>query len=106
MDAMVDPRSSNAQPDEVGRQLDKTAADLRTLAEQLGAIPDGSPRAISPRRAKITFAVVVALAVLGSWFVWAHWHSLLAAAAPLIWIFVHAWRWRSRTSQGDRRSFT
>jgi hypothetical protein len=44
---------------------------------------------MSVRRARITFFVVVAIAALVGWFLWEHWHSLLVATAPLIWIFVH-----------------
>jgi hypothetical protein len=32
--------------------------------------------------------------------VWSHWHSLLVALAPLVWIFWRGWRYqhaRSRT---------
>ena len=96
-----DPPPRQASPSEVGRQLEKTAADLRTLAEQLGAIPPGPAKQISQRRATITFVAVIALAALTAWFIWDHWHSLLAATAPLIWIFVHGWRWRRRTQRSN-----
>jgi hypothetical protein len=87
-----------SDPPEISAQLEKTAADLRTLAEELGAIPVGS-KPISPRTARLTLVAVVCLAGLVSWFIWNHWHSLLAATAPVIWIFVHGWRWRRRAQQ-------
>jgi hypothetical protein len=89
-----------AKPDEIASQLEKTATDLKVLGEQLGAIPPGSsPRIVSQRQATIVFAGVVAVAALVAWFIWDHWHSVLAAIAPLIWIFVHGWRWRRRTQR-------
>src|SRR5215831_11851523 len=99
MDAMVEPPSSKAKPDDIATQLDRTAADLRTLAEQLGAVRPGPPRVVSPRRAKITFAVVVALAALVCWLVWEHWHSLRAAAARA----ATSWAVRRRRGSGRRR---
>jgi hypothetical protein len=99
MDDESSPRQ--ASPTEVARQLDKTAADLRTLAEQLGAIPPGPAKPVSQRRATITFVAVIALAALTAWFIWDHWHSILAATAPLIWIFVHGWRHSRRRRRDD-----
>ena len=90
------------QPDLIGSQLEKTAADLRTLAEQLGAIPPGSQT--PPRNAVPAFLVVLALAALASWYLWSHWHSLLGAVAPLVWIFAAGWRWRRRLAQARERS--
>ena len=97
------PPSAKPQPADIARQLDKTAADLRTLAEQLGAVRPGSSKPVSPRRATMTFVTVVVLAILAAWFIWDHWHSLLAATAPLIWIFGHGWRWRRRTTAADEQ---
>lgn len=98
---MTEPPSPKARPDEIADQLDKTAADLRTLGEQLGAIPVGPPRTVSRRRAQITFAAVVGLAALVAWFIWDQWHSLLPALAPLVWIFWRGWRWRHRALQRE-----
>src|SRR5262249_40218334 len=51
-DAMTEqPPSSKPQREDIAQQLEKTAADLRTLAEQLGAVPPGGPKPVSPRRA-------------------------------------------------------
>lgn len=87
--------------EELAQQLDKTAADLRTLGEQLGAIPRSSPKVMSLRRARITFLVVVAVAAFVGWFLWEHWHSLWVATAPLLWIFWRGWRWRRKTPPQD-----
>jgi Flp pilus assembly protein TadB len=86
--------------EEVAEQLAKTTADLRTLGEQLGAIPHASSRVMTLRRARIIFLLVVVVAMLVGWFLWEQWHSLLAAFAPLVWIVGHSLRWRRR-----RRSF-
>jgi hypothetical protein len=92
-------------PDEIAPQLAKTAADLRALGEQLGAIPPGSAApTVSQRQAKLVFVGVVAVAGLAAWFIWGHWHSVIAATAPLIWIFAHGWRWRRRAQQSDKRA--
>jgi hypothetical protein len=100
--AQADP-PGEAQPADIAQQLERTTADLRTLAEQLGAIPPGSAtKVVSQRQATITFVAVVALAALAAWFIWDHWHSLLAATAPIIWVFVHGWRHRRRQLQRDR----
>jgi hypothetical protein len=96
-----EPPPGQASPTEVGRQLEKTAADLRTLAEQLGAIAPGPAKPISQRRATITFVAVVGLAALAAWFIWDHWHSILAATAPLIWIFAHGWRHTRKARRDD-----
>jgi hypothetical protein len=102
--AEADP-SDKAQPADIAQQLERTAGDLRTLAEQLGAIPPGSAaRTVSSRQATITFVAVVALAALAAWFIWDHWHSLIAATAPLIWILAHGWRWRRRAQQRAERA--
>jgi len=99
--AETDP-SGDAQPADIIQQLERTAGDLRTLAEQLGAIPPGSrPKVVSQRQATITFVAVAAVAALAAWFIWNHWHSLLAATAPIIWVFAHGWR-RRRRAQLDR----
>jgi len=99
--------SRRAQAEDVGRQLETTAGDLRALAEQVGAIPPGTaPRTISPRRAQVTFAAVVTLAALAGWFVWEHWHSLLAATAPLIWVAAHGWRLRRRVASPEEATAT
>src|SRR5262249_1298399 len=105
--AMSDDKpAAHAGPEEVRAQLDKTVEDLRTLAVQIGAVEPGAPREMTVRRARITFAVVVVLAVLACWVVWQAWHSLLAAAAPLIWIFGHGWRWRRRVARSDANDGT
>jgi len=65
------PPLDQGQPDGVAGQLAKTAADLRVLGEQLGAIPRSAPIVVTPRRMWLTFALVVALAALGAWFLWA-----------------------------------
>ena len=99
---MNEPSSAGAKPDEIASQLEKTEADLRVLAEQLGAIPPGSKaQPVSPRQATIVFVGVIAAAGLAAWLIWNHWHSLFAAAAPLIWIFAHGWR-RYRRSQRNK----
>ena len=59
-------------------------------------MPPGEPKVVSPRAAKITFLIVLAIAALGSWWVWLHWHSLLVVLAPLLWIFESGRRWRKR----------
>jgi hypothetical protein len=86
------PPSQTPESEQLAQQLARTAADLRTLAEQLGAIPPGPAKVYSLRRARVTFAVVVAVASLAGWFIWSHWHSLWVALAPLVWIFGHGWR--------------
>jgi Flp pilus assembly protein TadB len=96
----MDESPTPAKPPAIAEQLEKTEADLRTLAESLGAIPSGStPKTISPRTARITFLVLAGFAALVAWFIWDHWHSLLAATAPIIWIFVSGWRWRRRAQR-------
>jgi hypothetical protein len=88
------PAKSEAQPPGLAEQLTRTTGDLRVLGEQLGAIPHAEPKTMTPRRARVTFAFVVAIAALVGWFVWVHWHSLLAAFAPLIWVAGHGYRMR------------
>jgi hypothetical protein len=96
------PSPIHAKPDEIASQLEKTAADLRVLGEQVGAIPPGSSaKAVSQRQATIVFVGVVVVAGLVAWFIWDHWHSLLAATAPLVWIFAHGWRWRRRNQRSN-----
>ena len=97
------PPSPKPPPEDIARQLDRTAADLRTLAEQLGAVRPGAPATVSRQRAAVTFAVVVVLAMLAAWFIWDHWHSLLAATAPLIWILGHGRRLHRRSSPNDEK---
>ena len=98
------PSPPHARPDQIASQLEKTAADLKVLGEQLGAIPPGSAaKAESQRQATFAFVGVVAVAGLAGWFIWDHWHSLLAATAPLIWIFAHGWRWRRRTQRNNEQ---
>jgi len=100
---MNKPPPVGAKPDDIASQLEKTEADLRVLAEQLGAIPPGSQaRTVSPRQATFVFAVAIAVAGLAAWLIWSHWHSVFAATAPLIWIFAHGWR-RHRRSQRDKQ---
>src|SRR6185436_10424897 len=95
MDWMAEPPNvAKPQDEAIAEQLAKTAADLRTLGEQLGAISHTAPKEISLRRAKVTFLVAVASAALVGWFLWDHWHSLVVAFAPLIWIVGHSLRWR------------
>jgi hypothetical protein len=53
------------------------------------------------RRARITFLLVVVFAVLLGWFLWAQWHSLLVAFAPLVWIVGHSLRWRQKWRTRD-----
>jgi len=97
------PHVAKPQEDPIAEQLAKTAADLRTLGEQLGAISHTAPKEISPRRAKITFLFVVAFAALIAWFLWDHWHSLVVAFAPLIWIIGHSLRWRRSVRPRDEQ---
>jgi hypothetical protein len=98
-------RVDEPPPPPISEQLAKTASDLRALGEELGAIPAGSrPKTVSPATARITFLAVVAVAALASWFIWNHWHSLLAAVAPIIWIFVRGWRWHRRAQLDRDRS--
>ena len=78
----------------LAEQLAKTTADLQTVGEQLGAPGPTGPKIISVRRARVTFVFVLLAAALVGWLVWEHWHSLLVAFAPLIWIFGHGFRWR------------
>ena len=102
---MVDPPTTESSDSQaVAQQLAETAADLRALGEQIGAIPPGTQKEYSVRRAKVTFAIVVALAVLVGWFVWSHWHSLWVAFAPLVWIFWRGWRFQRRTRSTDSPS--
>jgi len=96
------PPSPKPQPEDIAAQLERTAADLRTLGEQLGAVQPGGSAPMTRRRATVMFTVTVAVALLVAWFIWTHWHSVLAAAAPLLWIFGHGWRWRRRVSQDER----
>jgi hypothetical protein len=91
------PTRPEGEPPGLAEQLARTAADLRVLGEQLGAIPHAEPKTMTLRRARITFAFVVAIAALIGWFVWANWHSLLAAFAPLIWVAGHGYRMRRST---------
>lgn len=56
------------------------------------------------RRAWLTFSFVAGLAALVSWVVWSHWHSLLVAFLPLVWIFGHGWRAQRRRRQFDAGS--
>jgi hypothetical protein len=88
------PESPANQP--LAEQLARTEADVHALAEQLGAVRPGEASVYSMRRAMTTFAVVAGLAALVGWFLWSHWHSLLVALAPLIWIFGSAWRHHRR----------
>ena len=97
------PNTAKPQTDEIAAQLTKTAADLRTLGEQLGAISHTAPKEISPRRAKVTFLLVVAFSALIGWFLWDHWHSLVVAFAPLIWIVGHSLRWRRSARSRDEQ---
>ena len=90
--------AAKASSDAIAKQLDKTAEELRTLGEQLGAIEHTQPKEMTLRRARITSLVVVTVALLIAWLIWSHWHSLLAATAPLIWIFWHARRLHQRRS--------
>jgi hypothetical protein len=100
---MSKPPDVGAKPDEIASQLEKTEADLRVLAEQLGAIPPGSKaRTVTPGQATVVFVAVVVAAGLAAWVIWSHWHSLFGAAAPLIWIFAHGWR-RYRRSQRNKQ---
>jgi Flp pilus assembly protein TadB len=89
---------------QLAEQLAKTTADLQTLGEQFGALGPTWPKVISLRRARITFVFVLLAAALVGWLIWEHWHSLLVAFAPLIWIFGHGFRWHrnSRSRPEDR----
>lgn len=98
---MTEPPSreaSDLQP--VAQELAKTAADIRVLGEQLGAVPPGEPKVYSLQRAWLTFAVVIVAAVLVGWLIWSHGHALLGLLLPLVWIFAHAWRFRLRQTSG------
>jgi Flp pilus assembly protein TadB len=105
-DTLADlPPQSDRQAEQLAEQFARTAADLRTLGEELGAIAHSEPKMVSLRRARFTFLVAVAVAALVGWLVWAHWHSLLAAFAPLIWVAGHGFRLRRtgrRTGPGTR----
>jgi hypothetical protein len=101
-DAMAEqPPAAKPPAEEMAAQLAKTEADLRTLGEQLGAIPHSPAKAMSQRRARGTFLVVVAIATLVAWFLWGHWHSVLVATLPLLWIFHSGWRWHRNTRPRD-----
>lgn len=98
---MTETPPTDASNQELGQQLERTAADLRVLGEQLGAVPPGGSKVYSVQRARLTFAIVVAFAALVGWFAWSHWHSLLVALAPLVWIFGRGWRMQRRRRQID-----
>ena len=66
------------------------------LGEQIGALPPGEPKAVSPRRATAVFLVVLAIALLLSWWAWAHWYSVLITALTVLWIFRSGRRWSKR----------
>jgi hypothetical protein len=89
---------STVPPDDhdLAQELERSAADLHALAEQIGAVPVGSLKTYSVGRARITFAILVAVAGLVAWVVWSHWHSLWAGLAPLVWIFWRGWRFQRR----------
>ena len=91
------PSTEPSDNEPLAEQLERTAADLRLLGEHVGAVPAGSGKTYSIRRARVTFAIVVALAVLIGWLMWSHWHSLWVALAPLVWIFWRGWRFQRRT---------
>jgi hypothetical protein len=94
---VTEPRSTDASDNQaLPEQLAKTAADLRVLGEQLGAVPPGEPKVYSLQRARFTFGVVIVLAVLVGWLIWSHGHALLGLFLPLVWIFAHAWRFQRR----------
>jgi hypothetical protein len=42
------PTQPQPRPDDIAKQLDMTAANLRTLAEQLGAVRPGAAAPFSP----------------------------------------------------------
>jgi hypothetical protein len=85
------------EPARIEEQLARTAEDLHALAEAIGAVPPGEVKSMSLRTARITFAAVVVVAALVSFWLWSHWHSVLLTLAPLIWIFESARRWHKRT---------
>jgi len=99
---MTEPPSSDSQA--VAEQLAKTAADLRVLGEQIGAVPPGTQKEYSVQRARVTFAIVVGLAALVGWVVWSRWHSLWVAVAPLVWIFWRGWRFQRLARAKDSPS--
>jgi hypothetical protein len=81
--------------EDLTRQLERTVSDLRTLAETMGAVPGGSAPRAATRRQMIVSSVVLFIVVAAvSWFIWEHWHSVVALGAPLVWVVSHSLRWR------------
>jgi hypothetical protein len=94
------PKSTDVRSGDVSEQLQRTIADLQALGESVGALPAGSTPRVASRRELIATSVVMLVgAVLLSWFVWVHWHSVFAAIAPLVWIVGHSLRWRRRSGK-------
>lgn len=90
------------------KPLEEQAAELRSLAERIGALPPPRPpRAFSPLRTFVEAFVLTGLALVLAWFLWHHWHSVLAATLPLVIVVARAFRWRppSRPSRrGEARA--
>jgi uncharacterized membrane protein YdbT with pleckstrin-like domain len=81
--------------DDTAAQLERTFADLRSLAETVGAVPAGSATRVATRRQLVATSVVSFVVVAAiCWFIWDHWHSVVALVAPLVWIIGHSLRWR------------
>ena len=79
------------------KPLEEQEAELRSLAEHVGALPPSRQRRpFSPLRTFVEAFVLTSLAFLFAWFLWNHWHSVVAATLPLVIVVARAFRWRPR----------
>jgi hypothetical protein len=74
------------------KPLEEQEAELRALAEKIGALPPARP--FSPARTFVEAFVLTAVALLAAWFVWHHAHSIVAATLPLLLVVLRAFRRR------------
>jgi hypothetical protein len=80
----------------LSKPLDEQAAELRSLAEHVGALPPPRPpHPFSPLRTFVEAFLLTSAGLLVAWFVWRHWHSILATTLPLLLVVARAFRWRS-----------
>lgn len=84
------------------KPLEEQEAELRALAERLGALPPARP--FSARRTFVEAFVLTMLALLAAWFLWHHWHSIVATTLPLLLVVVRAFRRRPRRSSRSDQS--
>jgi len=87
------------------KPIDEQAAELRALAEEVGALrPPRPPRPFSPIRTLVEAFVLTSLAIFVGWLLWLHWHSLLAGFLPLVLVAGRAFRWRRFAVRDERQS--